>query len=122
VTRPEPTLPDPSVGLKTGKRISVDLPLTNQQRIQVDATTPIVVTPIVKPWYESRTIRANAAIIAAWVITTTAAAAGVFALTPAEVAILGIVSGAINLGLRLSTNAAIAGTPASIAKLEPPAP
>jgi hypothetical protein len=88
----------------------------------IPPTAPILVTPIVKPWYESRTIRANAAIIAAWVITTVAAAAGVFALTPATVAILGILSGAINLGLRLTTNAAIAGTPAAIAKLEPPTP
>jgi hypothetical protein len=88
----------------------------------IPPAAPILVTPIVKPWYESRTIGVNAALILAWIITTVAGAAGVFALTPATVAILGIASGAINLWLRLTTNAAIAGTPASIAKLEPPVP
>lgn len=88
----------------------------------IPPTAPILVVPIVKPWHASKTMLTNAGLIVVFVLAAVADAAGIFHLTAEWVAILGIATGAINLGMRLTTNSAIAGTPSSVAKLEPPTP
>jgi protein-S-isoprenylcysteine O-methyltransferase Ste14 len=72
-----------------------------------------------KPWYESRSILVNAALLVVFAIGLVVQAAGIYHLSPEVVAGLGIVAAVINFALRLITNSAVAGTPAASA---PPPP
>ena len=83
---------------------------------------PVLVTPLVKPWYMSRSLWVAGLQMVILAIALVGQSAGVFHLSPQVIAAGGIASGLLLAVLRMVTNSAIAGTPAAIAHLEPPAP
>jgi hypothetical protein len=69
--------------------------------------------PTVKPWYRSRTLYVNGALLAVFLMTAVGDASGTFHLGPEVITGLGIGAAGINFALRLDTSTAVAGTPAA---------
>jgi hypothetical protein len=71
-----------------------------------------------KPWYLSRTMLTNIALLVVFALGLIVQAAGIYHLSPELVAGLGIAAAVINAALRLLTAAPIQGTPAAAALAE----